>query len=52
MVFVEISSKSTGEIVKRMGPFDERKADRVASGASINMNHEDYRVTVVPAEQK
>lgn len=45
VVIVEIA---TGREEKRMGPMDERKAARVALGASINLNHERYRVEVRP----
>lgn len=46
-MFVEIVCKTSGAIVKRMGPFDARMAYRVESGALINLNHEEYftRVT-------
>lgn len=35
------------EIVKRMGPMDERKADKVSAGACRNMNHDEYFTRVV-----
>jgi hypothetical protein len=35
------------EVVKRMGPMHERRADKVADGASINLNHDEYSVRIV-----
>lgn len=35
------------EVVKRMGPMSERQADRVDTGANINLNHEDYFTRIV-----
>jgi hypothetical protein len=46
-VFVEIYVFDTGEVVERMGPMPERRADRVADGASINLNHNKYGVRIV-----
>ena len=50
-VFVEIvkyGDKDAPEIiVTRMGPMSESKADRVESGANINLNHEQYFVRIV-----
>jgi hypothetical protein len=47
LFFVEIVERSTGAVVKRMGPMNERKADKVESGASINLNHDDYFTRIV-----
>lgn len=48
--YVEIVKRANDDdpesIVKVMGPMSERKADRVADGASINLNHADYFVRV------
>jgi hypothetical protein len=49
MFYVEIVKKATGEVVQRMGPMLERKADRVESGASINLNHDEYFTRIVSA---
>ena len=38
------------EVVNRMGPMSERNADLVESGASRNMNHEDYYSRTVKGE--
>ena len=35
------------EVVKRMGPMPERKADEVDAGANINLNHEEYYTRIV-----
>jgi len=50
MVLVEIYNKATNEVCKRMGPMNDRKAERVMAGASINLNHDDFAVRIVPAE--
>lgn len=34
-------------VVKRMGPFSERKADRVDGGVKINLNHDDFYTRIV-----
>jgi hypothetical protein len=49
MVFVEIVEKKTEKVVKRMGPMSERQAAKVVAGASINLNHDEFLVRVVPA---
>ena len=45
--YVEIVKTDTGEVVKRMGPMSERKAERVESGANINLNHDGYYTRIV-----
>jgi hypothetical protein len=47
MLYVEIVNTKTDEVVKRMGPMSERKAEKVESGASINLNHEEYHTRIV-----
>ena len=47
--YVEIVKSSSGEVVKRMGPMSEKKADKVEFGASINLNHEEYFTRIVSA---
>lgn len=42
MFYVEIVKSSSGEVVKRMGPMSERKAEKVEIGVSINLNHEEF----------
>lgn len=49
MFYVEIVKASSGEVVKRMGPMSERQADKVESGASINLNHKEYFTRIVSA---
>lgn len=45
--YVEIVDIETEEVVNRMGPFSERKAEKVEDGANINLNHERYYTRVV-----
>ena len=49
--YVEIvkSGDEGDEVVKRMGPMNERKAERVERGANINLDHEHYYTRVVDA---
>ena len=49
MLYVEIVNTATGEVAQRMGPMNERAADRVEAGASINLNHAEYHTRIVPA---
>lgn len=46
-VYVEVLERATGEIVERMGPMDEAKAERIERGVRINMNHADYKTRIV-----
>lgn len=50
--YVEIVERDTEEVVKRMGPMGQRKADKVKGGAEINLNHAEFfvRVTGGPDE--
>jgi hypothetical protein len=45
--FVEIVKHVSLEVVKRMGPMPERKADKVDAGVNINLNHEEYYTRIV-----
>lgn len=47
--YVEIVKDDSKEVVKRMGPMNERKAEKVADGASINLNHDAYSIRIVDA---
>lgn len=47
MFYVEIVEKATGEVVERMGPMNERTAEKVKRGASINLNHKEYFTRIV-----
>lgn len=49
MYYVEIVNYDTDEVVKRMGPMSERKADKVDNAANINLNHDKYYTRIVPA---
>lgn len=48
--YVLITQDDTGEEVKRLGPYvTERIADKTAGGVGVNMDHERFSVSVVPA---
>ena len=47
MNYVEIVENKTDKVIKRMGPMNERTAERVFMGASINLNHDEYFVRIV-----
>ncbi len=40
--WVEIVKLEGAEVVKRMGPMSERRAEKVENGALINLNHDAY----------
>ena len=48
--YVEIVKFDNDEIVKRMGPMNSWRADRVDTGANQNLNHEHYFTRIVSAE--
>lgn len=48
--YVEVFEIETGEVVKRLGPMPEPKADKVYDGVSINLG-EGYGVRVVEGER-
>lgn len=45
-------NSKTEEVVERLGPMEERKADRVEGGMNINLNHAEYFTRIVPEEPK
>lgn len=47
--YVEIVAYEGDEVVKRMGPMNERAAERTERGAGINLNHAEYFTRIVPA---
>lgn len=49
MFYVEIYHRKSNKIEKRMGPMDERKAQRVLRGAMINLS-DSYGVRMVAEE--
>lgn len=51
MFYVEIVELSSDEVVKKMGPMSERRAIRVCSGASINLNHKEYFTRIVSEDE-
>jgi hypothetical protein len=46
-VYVEIVETASGEILERMGPMEEAKADRVERGALINMDRDNFHTRQV-----
>lgn len=51
MKCVLIIHQSDGKVVKKMGPMEESKANKVAAGAEINLNHDEYFVRIVQAKR-
>jgi hypothetical protein len=49
--YVEVLKIGTDEIVRRLGPHDERTAERVERGVSINLDHEKFYTRIVEDEQ-
>jgi len=49
--YVEIVDSDTQEVVKRMGPMNERNADRVEEGVGINLNHAKFFTRVIGGEE-
>lgn len=47
--YVEIVRDKDGEVMERMGPMPAHRADRVESGANINLNHKDFHTRIVEA---
>ena len=47
-VYVEVRESATDKVVERLGPMDERKAEKVERGLEINLDHERYYVATVP----
>jgi hypothetical protein len=52
--FVEIVKYADGdaeeEVVKRMGPSSQHRAEKIERGADINLDHENYFTRVVDAD--
>lgn len=49
---VKIIDAETEEVVKRIKCSSESKADRVAAGVSINLNHDKYFVDATEVEKQ
>ena len=49
--FVEIRKYEKDEVIKRMGPYPERLADKIDSGANRNLNHEEYYTIIVERKE-
>jgi len=50
MFYVSIVADETGEPVKVMGPMSWNSSEKVVRGASINLNHREYSVSVTSKE--
>lgn len=48
--YVEIVNTETREVVKRIGPMSEWRADKVEDGANINLDHERFHTRVLAEE--
>lgn len=48
--YVEVVETETDEVVERMGPTAEGRAERIERGVNINLNHEDYHTRIVEEE--
>lgn len=47
--YVTVTEDATGEVVQRMGPMHERKAEMCLAGLMRQMNHGAYSAEMVPA---
>lgn len=45
--YVIITEDKTEKVVKKMGPFALRQAERVERGASINLDHINYSIEII-----
>lgn len=45
--YVLVTRFSTEEVVKMLGPMSKRKAEKCADGIEINLNADEYYVSVV-----
>jgi hypothetical protein len=50
-VYVCIVEDATNEPSTVMGPMAERRAERVAGGASINLNHSDWHIDIIDEDE-
>ena len=49
--YVCIVEDATNKPSNVMGPMDERQADQVSRGASINLNHADWHITTIDEDE-
>lgn len=49
--YVEVVSYETGKVEERRGPFPERRAEKLADGMDVNLDHERYYTRVVESEE-
>ena len=45
--YVQIVEYETDKVVKQMGPFPEKWAEKMDRGANINLNHENYYTKIM-----
>ncbi len=50
--FVQVRKRGTDEVVKQFGPHDERQAEKIEHGISINLNHDEYYTEIVPVDEE
>lgn len=50
--YVEIRAYEGDEVVKRMGPMSERRAERLEGGVLINLDHDNFYAQIVTSETK
>lgn len=49
--YVEIVESETDEVVKRMGPMSEWRAEKVERGVNINLNHEMFHTRLTKEKE-
>lgn len=49
--YVEVVSYETGKVEERRGPYPERRAEKIAAGMDVNLDHERYYTRVVPSKE-
>lgn len=49
---IHIIRDEDDEIVKRMSAGTERQAEKIATGAGINLNWDDYRIEVIETAEE
>ena len=48
--YIEVRELETDKVVKRMGPHNERRAERIDDGLNHNLNHDKYYTVIVTNE--
>jgi len=49
---VQVIEKSTGNVVKSLGPHESKKADRIEAGILVNLDRKKFYVTQKPHEEQ